>query len=312
MKAAILVVGLVLSAGACKKSGGGGGGGGGGWAVGAAGLMINVKTDGTSSRYDLASTENLNGIACRYSGEAWVVGDHGTLLYTNDGGATWLPQTIPTAANLRAIATQDFGPVFVAGNGVFLTSTDTGAHWTSLGDGATSFRSIAAAQDAEVVLAVSDDGTLWSYENQQLVNRGSFAGARVVAVSADGQTAMLAGDNMLARSSDAGRTWTALAGTESVRYDDVRLDSTGAATAVGTGGAVAHISSDNAVVMQHIGTADLHTIHVSESGEYESIGFAAGDSGNVFVTRDSGWTWTAGQNVGLAVLGLDEIGDGHR
>jgi photosystem II stability/assembly factor-like uncharacterized protein len=316
MKAAILCVGLIVAAGACKKSGtggGGGGGGGGGWLVGSDGMMLNVDTTGAASGYDTASKEALNGIACRYSGEAWVVGTHGTLLYTDDAGATWRPQAVPTTADLRALATQDYGPVFVAGNGVFLTSTDTGAHWTQLGDGTANFRSIAAAQDAETVLAVSDDGGLWSYENQQLVKRGSFAGARAVSVSPDGQTALLVGDGVLAKSTNAGRTWSRLSSTEQVRYDDVRLGADGQAVAVGAGGAIAHIAVSGNVVMQHLGTADLHTIHIADVGDdYEGVGFAAGEGGQVWITRDGGWSWTAGPNAGHTVLGVDEIGDGHR
>jgi photosystem II stability/assembly factor-like uncharacterized protein len=301
-----------MSAGACKKSGGGGGGGGGGWGVGAHGLMVNVQTSGSTSRYNLASTEDLNGIACRYSGEAWVVGNHGTLLYTNDAGASWREQAVPTTEDLRALATQDWGPVFVAGNGVFLASTDTGAHWASLGDGTTRFRSLAAAQDADLVLAVSDDGALWSYENTTLVSRGSFPGARAVAVSPDGQTAVLVGDSLLSRSTDAGRTWTQLAGSENVRYDAVRLDASGQAVAVGSSGAVAHIAADGSVLMQRVGSADLHTIHLAQAGdEYENTGFAAGDGGQVWLTRDGGWTWAATANVGDTVLGVDQIGDGH-
>src|SRR5882724_10743697 len=132
-KAMILCVGILMSVGACKKSGSGGGGGGGtgGWLVGTSGMMLNVHADGSPHSYDLASTETLNGIACRYAGEAWVVGTHGTLLYTNDAGASWRPQAVPTTAELRTLATQNYGPVFVAGNGVFLASTDAGAHWTS-------------------------------------------------------------------------------------------------------------------------------------------------------------------------------------
>lgn len=312
MKAVILCVGVLLSVGACKKSGGTGGGGG-GWLVGTSGLMVNVKTDGTASGYDVASTENLNNIACRLIDEAWVVGDHGTLLYTNDAGTSWTTQSVPTTADLRALATQNFGPVFIGGNGVFLMSTDAGAHWTSFSDGTVNFRSIAAAQDAETVLAVADDGSLFSYENHQLVKRGAFAGARVVAVSTDGQTAFLAGDNMLMRSSDAGRTWAAVTSPEAAVFDDVRLDATGQATAVGAHGTVAHIAIDGGVVMQHLGTADLHTIHIAAAGsEYENVGFAGGDDGTVWATRDGGWTWTLGPNVGGTVLGLDEIGDGHR
>lgn len=314
MKVVILSIGLVLSVGACKKTGGGGGGGGGGgWLVGRSGLMVNAQSSGTIAGYDLASTETLNGIACRYSGEAWVVGDHGTLLYTDDAGVSWQPQAVPTNANLRTLATQDWGPVYVAGDGVFLTSTDTGAHWTAVGDGLTSFRSVAAAQEGTTVLAVSEEGTLWSFEDQQLVSRGSFAGARAVAVSPDGQTVVLVGDNMIARSTDAGRSWSPVALPESIRFDDVRLDDDGNAVAVGSAGALARIGADGRVAVQHLGSADLHAVHIAEVGyDADGLGFAAGEPGQIWITRDGGATWTAGPAVTEAVYGLDMIGLGHR
>lgn len=316
MKAVLICLGIVLSTGACKKTGGTGGGGGGGggtgWLVGTSGLMVNVHSDGDSQGYPLASSETLNSIACRYAGEAWVAGTHGTLLYTSDAGATWLPQTVPTSADLRAIATQDYGPVFVAGDGVFLTSSDTGAHWTALGDGVVSFRAVAAAQQAATVLALSEDGGLWSLEDNQLVNRGTFAGAHAIAIAPDGETAILVGDHLIARSNDGGLSWSPLA--SSAVLDDVRLGESGQAIAVGAGGTVAHISAAGQVALQQIGTADLHTFHVAEpeEGADSAAGFAAGEGGQVFVTLDGGDTWREGPNVGRTVLGLDQIGDLHR
>lgn len=320
MKKTVFYVGMItmgLAAGSCKKSGGGtgggGGGGGGGWLVGVSGMMVNIQADGTAHGYAAPSSETLNGIACRYTGEAWVVGNHGTLLYTDDAGDSWTPQAVPTTADLRTLATQNYGPVFVAGNGAFLTSSDAGAHWNELSDGKTNFRSVAAAQEAETVLAVSEDGALWSVEHQQLVKRGGITGARAVAVSPDGQTAIVAGDGVLSKSIDGGRTWAALTASETVRYDDVRVDANGQAVAVGATGAIAHIATDGSVVMQHIGNVDLHTIHIAEIGEdYESLGYAGGDAGHVWVTRDGGWSWTEGPNAGQTVLGVDEIGEGHR
>jgi photosystem II stability/assembly factor-like uncharacterized protein len=313
MKVVILALGIALSAGACKRGsgGGGGGGGGGGWLVGRDGLMVNVTSAGDASGYDLATKETLNVIACRYFAEAWVVGTKGTLLYTNDGGQSWQPQTVPTSADLRALATQNWGPVFIGGDGVFLTSTDTGATWKAVGDGTVSFRSIAAAQDAETVLAVSEDGALWSYDDGQLVQRQTISGARTVAVSRDGQIAVVVGDNLITKSTDAGRTWSPLVLSENVRFDDVRIDGDGKATAVGSGGALAHISVEDKVTLMRVGDADLHTIQLTYDND-EDLGFTAGEGGQVWITNDAGWTWSAGPNVGGTALSMDQIGSFHR
>ena len=318
MKAVLVCLGIALAFGACKKSGstgptpGGGGGGGSSWLVGTDGLMVNVNTSGYSQGYELSSSETLNRIACRFAGEAWVVGTHGTLLYTDDAGASWRPQPVPATTNLRGIATQDSGPVFVAGDGVLLTSTDTGAHWTPLGDGRTNFIAVAAAQGAENALAVSDTGAVFAIENHQLVSRGSFTGARAIAVSPDGDSAIVVGDHLIARSGDGGLTWTPVAVDGNLRFDDVRIDETGAALAVGSNGTVAHISPEGAVTLQQIGTSDLHAVHIADSDDgADAAGFTAGDNGRVFITRDGGNTWSPGPTVNGTVLGLVMIGAGH-
>jgi photosystem II stability/assembly factor-like uncharacterized protein len=302
----LVVAGLAFTG--CKKSSGptgGGGGGGGGWFVGSEGLMQNVTPAGTPGHgYDLGSTAELRGIACRYLGEAWVVGAAGTVLYTSDAGVTWTAQAVPTTADLRALATQDFGPVFLAGNGTFLVTEDTGKTWRDLGDGVTAFRSLAAAHAADTVLALADDGGLWSYDGQ-LANIGSLPGMRAVAVSPDGQQVLAAGAGLMA-SHDAGKTWTQLSVDPSLSFDDIRFTEDGdAAVAVGAGGAIARIAN-GAVTVQHAGTANLHTVALDEAG------YTAGDGGQSLVTHDDGLTWSAGPNLGATVWGVDEIGDNHR
>src|SRR3954471_23297539 len=199
-KLALVLFTTALAVTGCKKKGDGGGGGGASWFVGTEGMMRNIAGGQLGAPYELGATETLNAIACRYLGEAWVVGAHGTLLYTNDGGDEWSAEGRPPPADLRALATQDAGPVFVAGDGVFFTAVPdalTGAAtWTSLGDGVTKFRSLAAAQHGTTVLAVSDDGGVWAYEGGALARRATIPGARAISVSPDGKTALLAGDGL--------------------------------------------------------------------------------------------------------------------
>lgn len=308
MRPRLVVLCVVLAAVGCKK-GSSTGGGGGAWLVGSAGLMENVDEHGVLGGYELGAAEELAGIACRYDAEAWVVGAHGTLLYTSDAGATWTAQAVPAMGDLRAIATQDAGPVFVGGDGVLMTSNDTGATWTTLATA--SFRAIAAAQEGSGVLALASDGQLWSYAGGALTMLGAHPGARAVALDPDGTVAMLAGAG-LARSSDGGQHWTDLAVDPSLTFDDVRIADDGSAVAVGAGGAIATIATTGAVAIQHVGTADLHTLHIADADATDTIGYAGGEAGQVLVTLDSGQTWTVGPNVGRTVRGIDEIGFGHR
>ena len=314
MRSHVAFLCVALAAAGCRKGTGGGtggGGGGGGWLVGSSGLMVNIDPKGQASTYELGATDQLDGIACRYQGEAWVVGEKATLLYTNDGGQTWSAQAVPVTGDLRAVATQDAGPVFLAGNGAFLVSTDTGASWTQLGDATTQFRAVAAAQEGATVLALSDDGGLWSYGNGALVRHATLAGARAIAVSPDGTTAIVAGRGLLL-SRDSGATWTQLALDPALVLDDVRIGEGGSAVAVGAAGAIATIDPSGAVSVQHVGTAGLHALHIADPDSIDAIGYAAGDDGEVLITHDAGATWAFGPNVGRTVLGVDEIGFGHR
>jgi photosystem II stability/assembly factor-like uncharacterized protein len=335
MRTSFVLFGLVVAVGyGCKKndsapppstgpvgtgsggtgSAGGGGSKPGGWLTGEAAILAHVGDDG-SLAYGNApiAAVQLNNIACRNQGEAWVVGNGGSLLYTNDGGATWVQQQVPTTADLRAVGTQDDGPVFVVGNsGMFLESDDTGATWRNLGDGVAAFRSIAASQDGGTVLAISDDGGVWSYDGAAIARTATLTGARAVALSPDGVLALVVGTNAMWSSADSGTTWTQLNVGQTVSFDDVRLDQDGNGVAVGTGGAVALVQPNGEIVMNHAGTADLHTVHIGGWGSVGEQGYTAGEGGQVYLSEDGGWNWELGPNIGQTIYGVDSIGEGHR
>jgi photosystem II stability/assembly factor-like uncharacterized protein len=133
---------------------------------------------------------------------------------------------------------------------------------------------------------------------------------RAIDVSIDGQTAFAVGDGIY-RSLDAGKTWTELVVDPSFAYEAVTIDDSGEAVAVGANGIVSRVDVDGRVLTQQLGSDALKTIHISPSDDYTGRGYASGVGGQVWITDDSGWTWTKGPNVGVTLLGADEIGFGH-
>jgi photosystem II stability/assembly factor-like uncharacterized protein len=296
-----------LAATGCKKSGGPTGGGGGGWLVGDSGLMVNIHDDQPVGGYELGETEQLNAIACRYAAEAWVVGQNATVLYTIDGGLEWEAQLVPTTAHLKTLATQDDGPVFIGGDGAFLVTKNTGISWTDYGDGITSWRSMSAAHGKTGVLALSEDGGLWQFDNDVLVRRTTLDGARAVHQSTAGDIVMAAGSGIY-RSTNGGATFQPLTVDPGLVFDDIRVNADGTAVAVGEYGVIANIDAHGAVSIQYAGDKSLHTLHI----HHDTTGYTAGDDGQVLITDDLGLTWRVGPNVGRTVRGVDEIGFGHR
>lgn len=307
LKTHVLVACTAVAAIGCKKGTGTGGGGGGGWLVGEAGLMVNIENDKPQGAYELGSDEQLNAIACRGLTEAWVVGAHGTVLHTNDAGEEWEAIDVPTTATLRSLATLDRGPVLLGGDGTFLVTTDQGASWTDYGDGTTRFRSLSGNDERSRVLALADDGGLWTFDGSVLARRMTLSGAHAVHQSVAGDIVMVAGRG-IQRSLNGGATFQPLAVDPDIVWNDIRVNGDGSAVAVGDAGAIANIDVTGTVSVQYVVDASLRTLHT----HHNAVGYAAGDDGVVLITEDVGKTWRLGPNVGRTVLGVDEVGFGHR
>src|SRR5687767_13792401 len=102
---AVLAAATLVIAPGCKKKGGSPGPGPGGWLVGDEGLMAAITPDGSlGSPYELGTSVDLAGIACRGTTDAFVVGAAGTFLRTFDGGESWEAIDVGTTAALRAVA----------------------------------------------------------------------------------------------------------------------------------------------------------------------------------------------------------------
>jgi photosystem II stability/assembly factor-like uncharacterized protein len=316
---------IALSGASCESCGGGGGGkgggggssSGGGWLVGTKGLMLNVTMDEPPDvvGYKLALVDDLRGIACRGDHEAWVVGNAGVLIATDDGGETWRAFDSGVKTALRAVSLATDSHVFIAGEGgVLRFSRNRGVDWTTVQAPPVTWTSIAARRsDGAAALLATSDGHIYHLDaiGGLLSQVGAIpAGAlHSVVMSRDGAVAVAVGDggNLLV-SDNGGIDWrTRVSGTDQA-LRDVWLAADGqTVTAVGDHGLViaASLRTDAAPVVRTLGD-DLafRAIHLEASGH----GTIVGDRGAAFVTHDSGETWER-VNTGETrdILGVDAL-----
>src|SRR5438270_2289271 len=78
------------------------------------------------------TTETLRSVSFPDVGHGWVVGDHGTIIATTDGGAHWAAQAQPMAGNARFmdVSFVDDTHGWAVGSAIVAT-TDGGAHWVA-------------------------------------------------------------------------------------------------------------------------------------------------------------------------------------
>lgn len=124
---------------------------------------------------DSGVTNDLNGISCPddeicYAvGGAPFIGGAGIVLKSDDGGESWVTQTIPTSEPVRAIKCVDEEVCYAAGDNIIL-KTDDGETWRIVNSSASTFWDIDAVDDDYAIavgnlgarLRTTNEGESWS------------------------------------------------------------------------------------------------------------------------------------------------------
>jgi photosystem II stability/assembly factor-like uncharacterized protein len=276
------------------------------WIVGDEGLVLRATLSGHVEPHEVGTTQRLQAIACLGTEQAWIVGRAGTALATTDGGTSWAAITLPTTADLYAVAAAHSGKVVLAGDDLLLWSDD-GQQFEALALEVGPLRGVAT--DGSTVLAVGLAGRQLRWAEGELVEQ-TIAAVDLLDVDMAGHAATavavgLAGT--IAWSSDHGGEWQAIEAPTSADLWAVQVASDGhAAFAVGDDGVLVRVSP-GAAEATVVSEADLRGLHINAAGH----GAIVGTGGTLLRTTDFAESFTTTEVGVLDLLGVDAIGEHH-
>jgi photosystem II stability/assembly factor-like uncharacterized protein len=136
-----------------------------GWIVGVKGVLLRTIDAGASwSLETTGSGFSLADIEVRSATNAFIVGNHGTILHTGDG-EHWNPQTSGTISDLWAISMYDDLNGWVAGsNGHLLYTSDGGENWLTRTSGETTDLNDIFFVDQDHGWAIGNGGVIIRYQ----------------------------------------------------------------------------------------------------------------------------------------------------
>ena len=282
------------------------------WAVGEDASMIRLDEVGDVWVYPLDVEGDLRGIACKGKEAAVAVGDEGTILRTEDAGATWAQIDAGTRATLHGVALSAGTDAFAVGEDVVLRSRDLGRTWEAVPDAEGAWRAVATTAAGTTAWLASASGELWRLRGDELVpayatGEGALAG---VAASPDGARIVAVGEaGLLVRSDDSGASWRAEPTPTARDLHAVEL-AEDLIVAVGEAGVVLRLDGAGARATEHLDAAlSLRALHLGAEGHAHAVG----DHGVSLASRDGGRTWTAAElGLDVALLSLDDLdGEPH-
>ena len=229
---------------------------------------------------------DLNTVYFLDSKRGWVGGDEGYLSRTDDGGQSWIRQTIPTKAAINDIYFRDKEIGFLlAGNAIFVTR-DNGSTWT---------RSRTFLPDEFEGAEVELYSVRFSNKNKGWVVGSVSKRERVV-------------DSILVYTDDGGQSWRRQRAPSRLELIHIDFVSDKRGWIVGADGTILFTrDGGESWTKQNTGTnATLY--HIDFRGDKR--GWAVGERGTILRTTDGGETWTTiPTNVKVTLLSVRFLND---
>ncbi len=239
-----------------------------GFAVGAFGSIFRTRDGAQTWQAQSSGTvEQLFGVGFADTSNGWIVGRTGVMLHTGNGGDTWERQTTGSDKHLFNVAALDAQHAWAVGDwGAILATDDGGKTWKDhtldrdvilYGQAWVSATQGWVVGELGAIVHTVDGGKTWQ-DQPSGVEKTLFD-----VHFNDAQHGWACGlDGLILKTDDGGQHWSVLRGKAEVNA----LEQVGVAEA--------------------LENASLYGISV-----HGQIGFAVGDIGSVFLTKDGGQTW---------------------
>ncbi|MDO9576911.1 MAG: YCF48-related protein [Candidatus Cloacimonadales bacterium] len=268
-------------------------------------LALGAQTFWSGS--NAGTTENLNGIDFYDSSHGIAVGDNGTILRTNSGGAFWESMNSGTTQNFNGVCYLSSDCAVVVGNGAtILRSNDAGTTWLPFACGVTSnLLSVDLNESGNGVIGGTDQSILWTTDFGESWNTvqtgymgGGFEGAQIL----PDNTAFVFGSNSIfqpfvGRSTNSGASFSfynfyfqqGAVMHEGKLFDGYFFDST-SGIAIGRRwdgwGCISTTSDLNNWTTEHY-TTPFYAVDFCDQ-----TGFVTGANGTIYISTNAGLNWT--------------------
>lgn len=212
---------------------------------------------------------DLNTVFFLDSKRGWVGGDGGFLTRTDDGGNSWVAQTVATPDAINDIYFRDKEIGFVlAGNAIFSTR-DEGGHWT----------------EVRRFLPREFDGA--DVELYSIRFSSKKKGWVVGSVSRNDSVI----DSILLYTEDGGETWRRQRAPSRLELIHIEFANDKRGWIVGTGGTILATVDGGESWTKQDATTTATIYHLDFRGDKR--GLAVGERGTILRTSDGGTNWTA-------------------
>lgn len=223
-----------------------------------------------------------------------VVGNAGTIIRTNNNGASWDRQFSPTNNDLKDIDYFQSGIAIIVGNkGTILRTSNGGNNWDVVSGGTTTNLTAVEFLNASdgiitgwngLILRTTNGGSTWD-------SIATPTSQRLYGISfLNSSSGMVVGDGgVILKTANGGLTWTLLAsGTVQSLYD-ISYVTSNVAVAAGWGGTVIRTTNGGT---SWYSAGSFSFIRYGVSFTSADHGVVAGENNQLNLTTDGGVTWT--------------------